>query len=192
MLGGGAFSRVSIVTEESTGRQYALKRMRKSAVVQCPEHVFCEQTITRNTTHPFCIRQYGSFQVCAIKHRPPALCVHSHWHPEASLPAAHTCASIARLGGHPPSVDVRGPLVTASRCPASAAALLYLVLIWRFLCAGQVPPVLPVRPDGGWRPHGCASGGGQGHQAPRAPEQLAPSLLRTQGKHSPFSPGLYQ
>ena len=36
--------------------------MRKSAVVQCPEHVFCEQTITRNTAHPFCIRQYASFQ----------------------------------------------------------------------------------------------------------------------------------
>lgn len=64
VLGGGAFSRVSIVTEQTTGRTYALKRMRKSAVVQCPEHVFCEQTITRNLTHPFCIRQYASFQVC--------------------------------------------------------------------------------------------------------------------------------
>ncbi|KAK9810359.1 hypothetical protein WJX72_009382 [[Myrmecia] bisecta] len=62
VLGGGAFSRVSIVTEESSGRSYALKRMRKSAVVQCPEHVFCEQAITRNTAHPFCIRQYASFQ----------------------------------------------------------------------------------------------------------------------------------
>ncbi|KAK9842021.1 hypothetical protein WJX81_004559 [Elliptochloris bilobata] len=62
VLGGGAFSRVSIVTEEATGRQYALKRMRKAAVVQCPEHVFCEQAITRNTAHPFCIRQYASFQ----------------------------------------------------------------------------------------------------------------------------------
>ncbi|GIL55372.1 hypothetical protein Vafri_10921 [Volvox africanus] len=62
VLGGGAFSRVSIVTEESTGRQYALKRMRKSAVVQCPEHVFCEQAITKNVAHPFCIRQYASFQ----------------------------------------------------------------------------------------------------------------------------------
>lgn len=40
-----------------------MKRMRKSAVVQCPEHVFCEQAITRNTAHPFCIRQYASFQV---------------------------------------------------------------------------------------------------------------------------------
>lgn len=36
VLGGGAFSRVSVVREESTGREYALKRMRKSAVVQCP------------------------------------------------------------------------------------------------------------------------------------------------------------
>lgn len=43
VLGGGAFSRVSVVTEDSTGRSYAMKRMRKSVVVQCPEHVFCEQ-----------------------------------------------------------------------------------------------------------------------------------------------------
>lgn len=62
VLGGGAFSRVSVVTEDSTGRSYAMKRMRKSAVVQCPEHVFCEQAITKNTAHPFCIRQYASFQ----------------------------------------------------------------------------------------------------------------------------------
>ena len=48
--------------EETSGRQYAMKRMRKSAVVQCPEHVFCEQAITRNTAHPFCLRQYASFQ----------------------------------------------------------------------------------------------------------------------------------
>lgn len=62
VLGGGAFSRVSMVIEESHQRSYAMKRMRKSAVVQCPEHVFCEQVITRNTAHPFCIRQYASFQ----------------------------------------------------------------------------------------------------------------------------------
>ena len=43
ILGGGAFSRVSEVTEETTGNTYALKRMRKSAVVQCPEHVYFEQ-----------------------------------------------------------------------------------------------------------------------------------------------------
>ena len=51
-----------MVAEESTQRQYALKQMRKTAVVQCPEHVMCEQAITRNTAHPFCIRQYASFQ----------------------------------------------------------------------------------------------------------------------------------
>eukprot|EP00798_Chlamydomonas_sp_ICE-L_P014176 gene14176-20143_t len=62
VLGGGAFSRVSVVQEESTGRSYAMKRMRKSTVVQCPEHVFCEQAITKNVTHPFCMRQYASFQ----------------------------------------------------------------------------------------------------------------------------------
>ncbi|GBF87745.1 cyclic nucleotide dependent kinase [Raphidocelis subcapitata] len=70
VLGGGAFSRVSVVGEESTGRSYAMKRMRKSVVVQCPEHVFCEQfrgawgggAITKNVAHPFCIRQYASFQ----------------------------------------------------------------------------------------------------------------------------------
>lgn len=68
VLGGGAFSRVSVVSEQTMGRTYALKRMRKSAVAQCPEHVFCEQTITRNLTHPFCIRQYASFQVRAARH----------------------------------------------------------------------------------------------------------------------------
>ena len=57
VLGGGAFSRVSKVVEESNQRAYALKRMRKATVLQCPEHVFCEQVITRNTAHPFCIRQ---------------------------------------------------------------------------------------------------------------------------------------
>lgn len=53
---------VAVCAEESSGRAYAMKRMRKSGVVQCPEHVFCEQAITRNTAHPFCIRQYASFQ----------------------------------------------------------------------------------------------------------------------------------
>lgn len=62
VLGTGAFSRVCIARDEAKGRVFALKRMRKSGVVQCPEHVFCEQTVTRNLTHPFCIRQYASFQ----------------------------------------------------------------------------------------------------------------------------------
>lgn len=57
VLGGGAFSRVSKVMAPSNRREYAMKRMRKTTVLQCPEHVFCEQHITRNTAHPFCIRQ---------------------------------------------------------------------------------------------------------------------------------------
>jgi hypothetical protein len=43
ILGGGAFSRVSEVKEETTGNTYAMKRMKKQAVVQCPEHVYFEQ-----------------------------------------------------------------------------------------------------------------------------------------------------
>ncbi|GFH19418.1 predicted protein, partial [Haematococcus lacustris] len=62
VLGEGAFSRVVKASEETTGRQFAMKRMTKSAALQCPEHVYCEQIITRNMAHPFCIRQYASFQ----------------------------------------------------------------------------------------------------------------------------------
>ena len=62
VLGTGAFSRVSSVAEQGSNRTYALKRVRKTAMMRCPEHVFSEQAITRNLTHPFCIRQYGSFQ----------------------------------------------------------------------------------------------------------------------------------
>jgi len=62
LLGEGAFSRVCKVTEETTGRQFAMKRMTKSAAMQCPEHVYAEQQITRNMVNPFCLRQYASFQ----------------------------------------------------------------------------------------------------------------------------------
>jgi hypothetical protein len=72
VLGGGAFSRVSKVVEETNSRAYALKRMRKAVVLQCPEHVFCEQIITRNTAHPFCIRQVCILQkrirFCRVQH----------------------------------------------------------------------------------------------------------------------------
>eukprot|EP00798_Chlamydomonas_sp_ICE-L_P017579 gene17579-23905_t len=62
LLGEGAFSRVVKVQEATTGREFAMKRMTKSAALQCPEHVFCEQQITKNMAHPFCLRQYASFQ----------------------------------------------------------------------------------------------------------------------------------
>ena len=66
LVGSSINPQISPLTEDSTGRVYALKRMRKSAVVQCPEHVYCEQAITKNVAHPFCIRQYASFQVDQI------------------------------------------------------------------------------------------------------------------------------
>ena len=37
--------------------------MTKGSAMQCPEHVYSEQEITRNMAHPFCLRQYASFQV---------------------------------------------------------------------------------------------------------------------------------
>ena len=52
--------------EETTGRQFALKRMTKGSAMQCPEHVYSEQEITRNMAHPFCLRQYASFQVRGV------------------------------------------------------------------------------------------------------------------------------
>lgn len=104
VLGGGAFSRVSVVQEQTTGRSYALKRMRKSAVVQCPEHVFCEQTITRNLTHPFCIRQYASFQVGL-----------QQWGSESCLVSAQqACSGFGEAGRwHPGQPNTQG-------CPTSA------------------------------------------------------------------------
>jgi len=62
LLGEGAFSRVVRVTEGTTGRTFAMKRMTKANLLQCPEHVFSEQYITKNMAHPFCLRQYASFQ----------------------------------------------------------------------------------------------------------------------------------
>ena len=43
ILGEGAFSKVCKVVEETTGRQFALKRMFKGSAMACPEHVFSEQ-----------------------------------------------------------------------------------------------------------------------------------------------------
>eukprot|EP00878_Enallax_costatus_P001687 GHUV01001841.1.p1 GENE.GHUV01001841.1~~GHUV01001841.1.p1 ORF type:complete len:745 (+),score=263.55 GHUV01001841.1:565-2799(+) len=62
LLGEGAFSRVSEVVEDTSNRTFALKRMTKTAALQCPEHVYCEQHISKNTTNAFCIRQYASFK----------------------------------------------------------------------------------------------------------------------------------
>ena len=36
--------------------------MSKAAVAACPEHVFCEQAVSRAALHAFCVRTYASFQ----------------------------------------------------------------------------------------------------------------------------------
>lgn len=62
LLGGGASSIVVLATEERSGKTFALKRMRKKDVVTTPDHVYCEQAVTRILSHPYCMRQYASFQ----------------------------------------------------------------------------------------------------------------------------------
>uniref|UniRef100_A0A7S3QLD0 cGMP-dependent protein kinase n=1 Tax=Dunaliella tertiolecta TaxID=3047 RepID=A0A7S3QLD0_DUNTE len=66
ILGEGAFSRVLQVTEESTGRQFAMKQNKKSACMKCPRHLYEEQHISRcMLAHPFCLRQFASFKDAA-------------------------------------------------------------------------------------------------------------------------------
>ncbi|KAF5842551.1 kinase-like domain-containing protein, partial [Dunaliella salina] len=63
VLGEGAFSRVLQVSEESTGRQFAMKQNKKSACMKCPRHLYQEQHISRcMCLHPFCLRQFASFK----------------------------------------------------------------------------------------------------------------------------------
>ena len=61
-IGGGAFSSVWLAEEPKSERQFALKVMRKVAMIGCKDHVFCEQMITENCAHPLAIRQYASFK----------------------------------------------------------------------------------------------------------------------------------
>mmetsp|Transcript_3054 Transcript_3054/g.10741 ORF Transcript_3054/g.10741 Transcript_3054/m.10741 type:complete len:729 (-) Transcript_3054:1526-3712(-) len=62
LLGGGASSTVCLCKDPATNSTYALKRMKKVAVMSTPDHIFCEQAITKTLVHPYCMRQYGSFQ----------------------------------------------------------------------------------------------------------------------------------
>jgi hypothetical protein len=125
LLGEGAFSRVSEVVEQNSSRAFALKRMTKTAALQCPEHVYCEQFISKNTANAFCIRQYASFKVCGCVGRWRVLGVWACWC-VGSVRAAAAAAC---------TPDVR------SRHLTPACALLHASPHRR---AGQAPPVLPV------------------------------------------------
>ena len=58
----GGTAIVRRVKDVITGRSYAMKAMLKDAVAATRAHVYSEQAITRSLQHPFCLRQYASFQ----------------------------------------------------------------------------------------------------------------------------------
>lgn len=64
LLGGGASGSVRRVDCFMNGGSmtFALKRMRKCAVMSTPEHIYCEQSITKELRHFTCMRQHASFQ----------------------------------------------------------------------------------------------------------------------------------
>ena len=65
LLGGGASGcvrRVDCVMNSGGMMTFALKQMRKCAVMSTPEHIYCEQSITKELKHFSCMRQHASFQ----------------------------------------------------------------------------------------------------------------------------------
>lgn len=63
LLGGGTGGYVHRVTCRSHGgREYALKRVRKIAVIDSPKHVFREQEVSREINHFSLMCQHASFQ----------------------------------------------------------------------------------------------------------------------------------
>jgi cGMP-dependent protein kinase 2 len=64
LLGGGASGSVRRVDciMNSGSMTFALKRMRKCAVMSTPEHIYCEQSITKEVRHFTCMKQHASFQ----------------------------------------------------------------------------------------------------------------------------------
>jgi cGMP-dependent protein kinase 2 len=66
LLGGGASGYVRLVVADVCGngtmKSFALKRMRKCAVVSTPDHVYCEQSVSQELNHFACVRQHASFQ----------------------------------------------------------------------------------------------------------------------------------
>ena len=65
LLGGGASGSVRRVDWAVGGgemKTFALKKMRKCAVMSTPEHIYCEQSITKELKHFACMRQHASFR----------------------------------------------------------------------------------------------------------------------------------
>jgi len=62
-LGTGAFGRVRFVTYKPTGKFYALKTLKKAAIIKMKQvdHIMSEKAILENLKHPFIVNMYGSF-----------------------------------------------------------------------------------------------------------------------------------
>jgi serine/threonine protein kinase len=62
-LGTGAFGRVKFVTYKATGKFYALKTLKKAAIIKMKQvdHIVSEKAILQTLKHPFIVNMYGSF-----------------------------------------------------------------------------------------------------------------------------------
>lgn len=62
-LGTGAFGRVRFVTYKTTGKYYALKTLKKAAIIKMKQvdHIVSEKQILQSLKHPFIVNMYGSF-----------------------------------------------------------------------------------------------------------------------------------
>ncbi|KAG8230392.1 hypothetical protein J437_LFUL009865, partial [Ladona fulva] len=64
VIGKGAFGKVILCREKATGRPYAIKILKKEAIIQNNEivHTLTENRVLQNTNHPFIISLKYSFQ----------------------------------------------------------------------------------------------------------------------------------
>jgi len=62
-LGTGSFGRVKFVTYKATGNYYALKILKKSAIIRMKQvdHIASEKAILLTLKHPFIVNMYGCF-----------------------------------------------------------------------------------------------------------------------------------
>jgi len=62
-LGTGAFGRVRFVTYKQSGKFYALKTLKKAAIIKMKQvdHIMSEKSILVKLKHPFIVNMYGSF-----------------------------------------------------------------------------------------------------------------------------------
>mmetsp|Transcript_37014 Transcript_37014/g.80822 ORF Transcript_37014/g.80822 Transcript_37014/m.80822 type:complete len:326 (+) Transcript_37014:56-1033(+) len=62
-LGTGAFGRVRFVTYKQSGKFYALKTLKKAAIIKMKQvdHIISEKSILHQLHHPFIVNMYGSF-----------------------------------------------------------------------------------------------------------------------------------